>query len=90
MANIVKYLDTMWDKYSEIFRFLNTMDEFLYLIARKRMFKVHDRAEFHRYYLILQECRKDSTKIANCADVCREYNLNEYKYLWDGEADAVT
>lgn len=66
------------------------MDEFLYLISGKRMFKPKDRNTFHRYYIYLAKCKKDSTKIDNCADVCREYNLNRYKYLWDGESEAIS
>lgn len=90
LANIVKFLDTLWDKYSEIFRLMNIMDEFLFLITGRKLFAQKDRATFHRYYIMLAKCRKDSTKIDNCGDVCREYNLNRYKYLWDGEARAIS
>ena len=85
----LKYIDTLWDKYGEVFRFINVMDELYLLFSGKRMIDPIDHAIFHRYAIIIDKCKKDTSKIENCADVCREFNLNKFNYMWDGEAPVI-
>lgn len=85
----IKNIDLLWDKYGEIFRFVNIMDELLLLFSGKRMIDPIDHAIYHRYAIIIDKCKKDTSKIENCADVCREFNLNKFTYMWDGEAAVI-
>ena len=85
----IKYIDLLWDKYGEIFRFINVMDEFMLLISGNKMIDSIDHAIFHRYGVIIDKCKKDTSKIENCADVCREFNLNKFNYMWDGETAVI-
>lgn len=90
LALVAKYIDMLWDKYGEIFRLLTIMDEFMFLISGQRLMPVEDSRQFLRYTSILDRCRLDNTKIAACADVCREFNLNKFTYMWDGEPKLIT
>lgn len=89
MAMIAKYVDMLWDKYGEIFRLLSVMNEFMFLISGQRLMVTDDSQIFMRYVAILDRCRLDNTKIASCADVCREFNINKFNYMWDGEPKMI-
>jgi hypothetical protein len=89
LGMILKFVDTLWEKFGEVYRFINIMDEFMFLISGKRLIEQVDHAIFHRYIMILKKCRADNTKIENCSDVCREFNLNRFNYMWDGEAVVI-
>lgn len=84
-----KHIDMLWDKYGEIFRLLTIMDEFLFLISGVRLMNDENKQTFLRYSAIIDRCRMDNTKIAACADVCREFNLNKFTYMWDGEPKVI-
>lgn len=90
LALVAKYVDMLWDKYGEIFRLLTIMDEFMFLISGQRLMPVEDSRTFLRYIAVIDRCRLDNTKIASCADVCREYNINKFSYMWDGEPKVIT
>lgn len=90
LALVAKYIDLLWDKYGEIFRLLTVMDEFMFLISGQRLMGVEDSRTFLRYTAIIDRCRLDNTKIASCADVCREFNINKFNYMWDGEPRVIT
>jgi len=77
-------------QYGEIFRLLTIMDEFMFLISGQRLMPVEDSRTFLRYTAIIDRCRLDNTKIASCADVCREFNINKFNYMWDGEPKLIT
>ena len=79
----------LWAKYGEMFYLVSAMDEFTLLVANRTMLEPEDRAAFVRYRLILQKCKEGGGSAAACADVCREYNLNCYNRMFDGEAVAV-
>ena len=85
----LKYIDLLWDKYGEIFRFINVMDEIMLMLSGKRMIDAIDHAIFHRYTFIIDKCKKDTSKIENCADLCREFNLNKFTYMFDGETAVI-
>lgn len=90
LALVAKYIDFLWDKYGEIFKLLVTMSEFMFLISGQRLIVPEDSATFLRYISIIDRCRLDNTKIASCADICREFNINKFTYLWDGEPKMIT
>ena len=85
----IKYIDLLWEKYGEVFRFVNVMDEIMLMLSGERMIDPIDHAIFHRYTFIIDKCKKDTSKIENCADVCREFNLNKFSYMWDGEMAVI-
>lgn len=85
-----KYIDFFWDKYGEIFKLLAIMSEFMFLISGQRLMVAEDSSTFLRYITIIDRCRLDSSKIASCADLCREFNINKFTYLWDGEPKMIT
>lgn len=89
LQTAAKYIDLLWDKYGEIFRFMTVMDEFLYFISSQRLLLEEDKQTFMRYTAIIDKCRLDNKKIANCADVCREFNLNKFTYMFDGEPKVI-
>lgn len=90
LALTAKYIDPLWDKYGEIFRLLTVMDEFMFLISGQRLMPAEDSRTFLRYTSIIDRCRADTSKIASCADVCREFNINKFNFMWDGEPKVIT
>lgn len=90
LTMVSKYIDLLWDKYGEIFRLLTVMNEFMFLISGQRLMPPEDASIFMRYVSIIDRCRLENTKIAACADVCREFNINKFTYMWDGEPKMIT
>lgn len=90
--NIVqKYLDILAEKYIEIVNFLLTLDEFFYIITDQRLMESSlDRAIFRRYILIIEKCKENPGKIKDCAELCRQFNLNRFTYMFDGEDTVYT
>ena len=84
-----KYIDMLWDKYGEIFKLLVLMDEFIFLTTTQRLMTEENKQTFLRYTAIVDRCRLDNSKIASCADVCREFNLNKFNYMFDGEPKMI-
>ena len=78
---VSKHIDMLSDKYKVIFRLLTVMDEFLFLISGQRLMTDDDKQTFMRYTVIIDKCALDNTKIAACADVCREFNLNKFNKI---------
>ncbi len=83
------HLESLIQKYGDIFRLLISLDEFLHITTSKRLMNKYDRQIFHRYELILKKCEKDPKNLENCADFCREFNLNKFSYMFDGEEKAI-
>lgn len=58
------------------------LDEFIYLVSNQRLIKYDaDRAILHKYKIITNKCKADP----KCFDVCKEYNMNKFSYMFDGE-----
>lgn len=84
---IQKFIDLLADKYMDVVRFLLNLDEFYYLITHDRLMKsALDRAVFRRYFLIIDKCKKNPSKMSECADICKEFSLNTFSYMFDGES----
>lgn len=84
---ITKYIDTLAEKYLDIVRFLLYLDEFYYLITHDRfMSSAMDRAIFRRFALLITKCKKNTTKLSECADICKEFSMNNFSYMFDGES----
>ena len=89
MQLVDNHLDTLYDKYAILVHTLLVLDEWVYLVANQRLFtNGSDRAVFRRYALILEKCKEDQT-IENCAAFCREFNINRYSYMFDGEIEPL-
>ena len=86
-ALIQKYIDILADKYMAVVRYLLSLDEFYYLITHKRlMYSALDRAIFRRYYMIIDKCKKNPGKAPECFEICKEFSLNTFSYMFDGES----
>lgn len=84
---IQKYLDLFADKYVDVVKFLLNLDEFYYLITHDRlMSSPMDRAIFRRFALLIDKCKKNPTQLSECADLCKEFSMNNFSYLFDGES----
>lgn len=84
---IQKYVDLLADKYMDVVKFLLNLDEFYYLITNDRlMASPMDRAVFRRFSLIIDKCKKNPTKLEDCADICKEFTMNNFSYMFDGES----
>lgn len=59
------------------------IDEFIYLISYERLipFKKH-RSILRKIYLEIEACHQDQSK---CAELCKQFDLNKFSYLIDGE-----
>ncbi len=89
--DIVKFfLDPITDKYLEIMKMLMLLDEWVFFTTGKRlMASATDRAIYKKYIIITQRCVSDPNKLANCMDFCREFNVNKFSYMFDGELKPI-
>lgn len=86
---VENFLPVLDKKYSKIIKVLVFIDEFMYLISGRPIFDPLDRQTFQRYGLIIDRCSKKQDSIDECADVCREFNLNKFTYMFDGENEPL-
>lgn len=86
---IEKNIDMLSDKYDKLFGLMLVMDEFMYLISGYGLFNAQDRIIYNRYVKIIQKCKADPSKPENCQEVCQEFNLNRFNYMWDGESKVI-
>lgn len=85
MAN--KFIDTLSDKYIEIVKLLVIFDEWVYLLSNKHVFEsIGELNMIKRLIVIVQRCR-DNLNSKGCADLCSEFNINKYSYIFDGEPE---
>ena len=83
---IQNFLPTIYQKYNKIFSMLLLLDEWVFLVSGRRLFNSHnDRALFRRYILITERCRQNQQKIEECADFCKQFNVNRFSFMFDGE-----
>ena len=67
------------DKFGEMVRLALLLDEMVFIVSHKRLIRYNaDRAIFHRYLIKLAACESGK------CDICNEYNLNKFTYLFDG------
>jgi len=79
-----KFSDTLNRKYAVIFRYFIILNELLYLLTDTYIIEPVEQAIYKRYALQTKLCKKKQSLKA-CADLCKEFNLNQYSFLWDGE-----
>lgn len=79
-----KFSDTLNRKYAIIFRYFVILNELLYLLTDTYIIEPVEQAVYKRYALQTKLCKKKGTLKA-CADLCKEFNLNQYSFMWDGE-----
>lgn len=83
------FLEIMSQKY-QIFEVFLFMDEWMYLTVERRLIpSPTDRAVLRRYIQIISRCQKLKGNLQECADFCREFNINKYTYMFDGEKRIV-
>lgn len=86
---IQRYIDTLNSKYNIVFRFFLLWNEFSLLVTGKRLFPRRLSMQYLRYANLIQRCRNGANNIQNCGDICREFNLNRYSHMWDGEPEFI-
>lgn len=79
-----KFSDTLNRKYAIIFRYFVILNELLYLLTDTYIIEPVEQAVYKRYALQTKLCKKKGTLKA-CADLCKEFNLNQFSFMWDGE-----
>ena len=86
---MVKTHIQVWaDKYTEFIKLGLLLDEFVYLISNYRIIKSQsDRAAFHKYSILIKKCEKDQSDRSSCDPLCKEFNINKFTYIIDGEPD---
>lgn len=78
-----KYGQFFKDKYTTLIPYALILDEFIYLISNYKLIKYNaDRGILHKYKIFSKKC-------PGCEDACKEFNLNKFSYLWDGEAQFI-
>lgn len=81
-------LDAWSDKYGKIFNLGLLLDEFIYLISNYRLITSQsDREIMHRYKVTIEKCEKGDQEF--CNELCKEFNINKFSYLIDGEGDFI-
>lgn len=87
MTMIDNHINTLYEKYSILIDALLTLDEWMFFTTSIRFFETPEmRIVFKRYSLMVSTC-KEEMSIEFCAPLCREFNLNKFSFLWDGEID---
>lgn len=79
-----KFSDALNRKYAIIFRYFIILNELLYLLTDTYIIEPVEQAIYKRYALQTKLCKKKGTLKA-CADLCKEFNLNQFTFMWDGE-----
>ena len=78
-------------KYTVLFRPLLILDEWFYLTSGRRLMKNGaDRKKYKKYYNILKKCENGGGDVNQCLDVCREFNLNKFTSMFDGETTVIS
>lgn len=89
MSLIDNHINTLYEKYSILIDALLIFDEWIYLTTSRRFFEEPEmRTVFRRYSLMVSTC-KEEMSIETCAPLCREFNLNKFSFLWDGETEPL-
>ncbi len=86
---VTKWL-TLWaNKYKILFNQALLLDEFFYLVSDKRLIKNSvNRAILHKYKVIIDKCENGDQE--KCNMICKEFNMNKFTYLIDGEDELIT
>ena len=90
------FLPVLSKKYRKLFSLLLILDEWAFLTSgRHLMSSATNRAIYRRYINIIKKCQerpleKDSQQfLFHCAQFCREFNLNKFTFMFDGELGVV-
>lgn len=83
------FIDVVYEK-NKFFRLMMIVDEFYYLTTKKRLVtSASDRATYRRYNLIITQCIMFRGDLNKCGDFCREFNVNRFTYMFDGEEESI-
>jgi hypothetical protein len=81
---IDKWKEFFYNKFVTLLPLALYLDEFVYLISHERLIEyVADRAILHKYLIKVKNCKENSRP--DCDDLCKEFNINKFTYLIDGE-----
>lgn len=83
-------IDTIVKRYEIYIQYLLLLDEFVFIISEQRLLtKKIDRKIFRRYLMLIAKCKNNPTDAVACAPLCRQFNLNRFTYMFDGESKMI-
>lgn len=81
-----KHIDTLADKYLKIVNLMIVFDEWAFIVSNRHLFSdISQLNMLKRIVVIVKKCKKDPS-IKGCGDLCQEFNLNKFSYVFDGES----
>ncbi len=87
---VENFLEIISDKYLIVFKLMLLLDEWVYLTCGIHLIlSATNRAIYRRYMVIIKDC-EDKKDLLHCANFCREFNLNRFTYMFDGEIEVIT
>lgn len=90
-AILQRFFKTVFVKYTNFFRPLLLLDEWFFLTSGKRVMENGaDREKYRRYFNVLVKCEQGGGDVMECLDFCREFNLNKYTSMFDGETNVIS
>ena len=85
-----QFIDVAYDKYALIMNYFLLIDEMVYLLTEEHLFKdKYDIAEYKRYAKVVTDCNANFEDIDKCKDFCKEFNVNKFNYMFDGESQNI-
>lgn len=88
MKMIKNFITTLYILYNEIIEVMLILDEWVFLTTNTRLFSNNKRrADLKRKRNLVRKCKKNKI-IENCLPICRDFNVNKFSGLIDGEIDA--
>ena len=84
-----RFIDTLADKYLKIINLMIVFDEWAFMVSNRHLFSNMSQLNMlKRIVVIVKKCKKDPS-IKGCANLCQEYNLNKFSYIFDGESKPI-
>ena len=83
-----KFAAVLARQYNVVIHYFIVLNELIFLLTGEEIMDPIEKARYKRYSIITARCEK-KMETKYCADVCKEFNLNEFSYLWDGQAKMI-
>lgn len=83
-----KFAGVLAKMYNVVFHYFLVLEELIFLLTGEQIMDPIEKARYKRYSIITGRCKK-KMETKYCADICKEFNINEFSYLWDGQAKVI-
>ena len=81
--------ETLDIEYNRVYRIVLLVDEFLRLVSGRSFLQPAEASRIRRHANAAATCIKDRRNITACEEVCREFRLNGFSPMFDGEAETL-